>query len=94
MRITIDVEYDNADKVNVVAKPIDFMRFEREYGKSIAEFGNELHLEWVLFLAWSALRRQGEPREFEAWAETVVEVTPDATEVQTDPLEKPPPTIS
>lgn len=51
--------------------PADFIRFERIFGKPISALG-EGRIEWVAWLAWSYLHRNGHTTEpFEIWTENL-----------------------
>ena len=72
MRIFLEVEYTTREKVNVTASAVDLMKFEEEYGLSIARLDKEIKLTHLMFLAWTSLHRQNLTKlEFDKWAETV-----------------------
>ena len=80
MRMTFTVRYDDGREVEAVAKPKDMVAFERQYGVSMADFASETKapaMEWLYYLAWSPLHRQGrEPRAFDAFLDDVDAITP------------------
>lgn len=90
MQMLFTVTYDDGKKVESVAKPKDIVAFERQYGKSMASFGdasNPPPMEWVYYLAWSPLHRQGrEPRAFDEFLDAVADVEPkEAPDVDPTP---------
>lgn len=80
MRMTFKVTYDDGREVEAVAKPKDIVAFERQYGQSMAAFGDEDNpapLEWLFYLAWSPLHRsKREPRAFDEFLDDVEDVEP------------------
>lgn len=81
MKMLFDVTYQDGRKVISTALPRDFVAFERQYGKSIAAFGDQTQMEWVFYLAWSGLHRSGqEPADFDGFLDSVEDVAPIADE--------------
>lgn len=81
MKMQFEVTYQNGNKVLATALPRDFVAFERQYGKSIAAFGEQTQMEWVFYLAWSPLHRNGqEPADFDGFLDIVEDVQPVADE--------------
>lgn len=80
MKMTFKVTYDDGREVESVAKPKDIVAFERQYNQSVAAFGEEgksVNIEWLFYLAWSPLHRQGrEPRVFDEFLDHVEDITP------------------
>jgi hypothetical protein len=78
--MTFTVKYDDGREVEAVAKPKDIVAFERQYGQSMAAFGDSSNpppMEWLFYLAWSPLHRQGrEPRAFDEFMDDVEDITP------------------
>lgn len=71
-RITVTRD---GDQVEVTCKPADMVRFERHFGTPIVAFDESPRMEWALFLAWSAERREsGITDEFDDYVERVEEV--------------------
>lgn len=85
MRMTFKIRYEDGREVEAVAKPKDIVAFERQYGVSLQDFTGrqvqtkdgeqfvrEAPMEWMFYLAWSPLHRQGrEPRAFDEFLDDV-----------------------
>lgn len=75
MRISLKVTYEDGREVEAIAKPKDIVAFERQYGVAFAEFFVGRRYEWLCYLAWSPLNRQGrEPRPFDEFMDFVDDV--------------------
>ena len=91
----INLEVTTLDEVTekVTAQFADFIAFETEQNRSVANFQTELKLTDLAWLAWHSQKRTKKTiLKFEEWIETV-----DSVEVGTDsavivPLENPQPT--
>lgn len=77
MKLTFSVVYEDGRKVESVAKPKDIVAFERQYGQSIASLDlDNCHMEWLYYLAWSPLHRQGrDTQAFDAFLDSVDEIS-------------------
>lgn len=76
MRIDLKVEYADGSGVETTATAPDLIAFERHYDKSMAVFGTDTRIEYILWLTWHALNRKKETGlEFDPWVETVDSVT-------------------
>lgn len=62
------------DEVKTVTAGIpDIMALEDKFDIDASELGKRQRLKWLVFLAWNALKRQGETEAtFEDFAESVV----------------------
>ena len=93
MKINLEVITLDAVTTKVTAQFADFIAFEGEKNRSVANFQTELRLTDLAWLAWHAQKRTKKTiLKFEEWIETV-----DSVEVGTDsavivPLENPQPT--
>lgn len=68
MKVTLQVEFGDGRKTAAVAELPDIVAFERQYGVSIADIGDAPRIEWLAFLAWTALKRKGQAGDdFEGW---------------------------
>ena len=68
MRISLDVEFSDGRSMVAVAELPDIIAFERQYGIGISDVGDNPRLEWLAFLAWTALKRRGQAGDdFEGW---------------------------
>ena len=93
MKINLQVTTLDSVTTKVTAQFADFIAFEGEKNRSVANFQTELRLTDLAWLAWHAEKRTKKTAlKFEEWIETV-----DSVEVGTDsavivPLENPQPT--
>ena len=93
MKINLEVTALDGVTAKVTAQFADFIAFEGEKNRSVANFQTELRLTDLAWLAWHATKRKKKTAmKFEEWLETV-----DSVEVGTDsavivPLENPQPT--
>lgn len=72
MRLFLEVEYQNGEKVQVTASAIDLMKFEEKFELSIVRLEKEIKLIHLMFLAWTSLSRQDKTKlDFDAWSATV-----------------------
>ncbi len=75
MKMQFEVTYSDGRKVMAVAKPKDFVAFERQFGKSIAEWRTGATMESLYYLAWSPLHRSGlEPKDFDGFLDGIDDV--------------------
>jgi hypothetical protein len=88
MKQSFEITYDDGRKVLAVAKPKDFVAFERQYDKPMTAFsGGGTHDEWLYYLAWSALHRSGsEPAAFDEFLDHVDDLEVIGDEVAPLPL--------
>ena len=93
MKINLEVTSLDSVTTKVTAQFADFIAFENEKNRSVANFQTELRLTDLAWLAWHAEKRTKKTAlKFEEWIETV-----DSVEVGTDsavivPLENHQPT--
>ena len=93
MKINLEVTTLDNVTVKATAQFADFIAFETEKNRSVANFQTELKLTDLAWLAWHSQKRTKKTiLKFEEWIETV-----DSVEVGTDsavivPLENPQPT--
>ena len=93
MKINLEVTTLDAVTTKVTAQFADFIAFEGEKNRSVANFQTELRLTDLAWLAWHATKRTKKTAmKFEEWIETVesVEVGTDSAVIV--PLENPQPT--
>ncbi len=93
MKINLEVTTLDSVTVKVTAQFADFIAFETEKNRSVANFQTELRLTDLAWLAWHAPKRtKNTAMKFEEWIETVesVEVGTDSAVIV--PLENPQPT--
>lgn len=72
----LKVVYEDGTEVEVQTKPVDGIRFERQFQRPVTDaFGDSMRMEYLWFFAWSAAWRDaGETREFDDWVNAVVTV--------------------
>lgn len=72
MRISLKVQYVDGSEAAVTAAAPDLIAFERHFDKPMTVFADAPRVEWMLWLAWTALSRQGKTgEEFDPWTEKV-----------------------
>ena len=93
MKINLEVTTLDAVTTKVSAQFADFIAFETEKNRSVANFQTELRLSDLAWLAWHAEKRTKKTAiKYEEWIETIesVEVGTDSAVIV--PLENPQPT--
>jgi hypothetical protein len=93
MKINLEVTTLDSVTTKVTAQFADFIAFETEKNRSVANFQTELRLTDLEWLAWHSTKRtKNTAMKFEEWIETVesVEVGTDSAVIV--PLENPQPT--
>lgn len=79
----IDLEITTTDgKKTVTVGPADLIRFERKYDVGVTQFdAGTLRFEWLAFLAWAVLKRQGDTAlDFDTWIDSLEELIPVGAE--------------
>jgi len=72
MNVALKVEYTDGSGAEVNATAPDLIAFERHFDKPFTVFADNLRLEYLVWLAWQTLKRQGKTAlEFDPWVETV-----------------------
>jgi hypothetical protein len=72
MRIALKVEYADGSGAEVMASAPDLIAFERHFDKPMMVFAEDVRIEYLLWLAWTALKRKNlVSKEFDAWTEDV-----------------------
>jgi hypothetical protein len=93
MKINLEVTTLDGVTTKVSAQFADFIAFETEKNRSVANFQTELRLSDLAWLAWHAEKRTKKTAmKYEEWIETIesVEVGTDSAVIV--PLENPQPT--
>jgi hypothetical protein len=78
MKLPILIEYTSGEKATYTAHPPEWSKWEKETGKLISQAQNSIGIWDLMFLAYNAHKREaaGKPvKPFEAWQETVTDVT-------------------
>ena len=93
MKLAMEITLDSGVKEKVTAHFADFIAFEREQNRSVANFQTELKLTDLAWLAWHAEKRTKKTAlNFDQWTETVDSVEVGAESSAINPLEKTQPT--
>lgn len=93
MRIALKVEYDDGSEAAVVAAAPDLIAFERHFDKPMTVFADSPRVEWMLWLAWTALHRQGKTADaFDPWTEKISGIVFGEQQGDIVPLESSQPT--
>jgi hypothetical protein len=74
MQKEITIKYTSGDTATYIAYPPDFVKWERESKKSIAEFSG---LTDILMVAYFAMKRESAGKAvkpFDIWTESVIDV--------------------
>ena len=93
MKINLEVIALDGVVNKVTAQCADFIAFEGEKNRSVANFQTELRLTDLAWLAWHATKRTKKTAmKFEEWIETVESVEVGTDSAVINPLENPQPT--
>jgi hypothetical protein len=93
MKINLEVTTLDSVTVKVTAQFADFIAFENEKNRSVANFQTELRLTDLAWLAWHATKRtKNTAMKFEEWIETIESVEVGTESAVIVPLENPQPT--
>lgn len=79
----IDLEIKTTEGTKkVTVGPADLIRFERKYDVAVTQFdAGTLRFEWLAFLGWSVLKRQGDTAlDFDTWIDSLEELIPVGAE--------------
>jgi hypothetical protein len=75
MRMQLEVELEDGNKLDVTINMADMVRFESNFNISIAKLGQEMMISHLLWLAWSSLTRQKQiTSDFDTWVNDVAMV--------------------
>jgi hypothetical protein len=93
LRLALHVDYDDGTGADVIASALDIVNFERKFDKSITVFADQVRVEYLLELAYSALsRKKLTTLSFDDWADTISGITfGNEADTEIVPLEKTPP---
>ena len=76
LRLALHVDYDGGSSADVIASALDIVNFERKFNKPITVFAEEVRVEYLLELAYSALKRKNLVTiDFDEWADTITGIT-------------------
>jgi len=72
----LEVELADGKTEQVTVKMSDIVKFESHWSISIAKIGQEMKISHLLWLAWTALSREGKVKaDFEKWVDEVGGIT-------------------
>lgn len=72
MKISLRIDFADGTTKDVVCSAPDFVAFEDRFNLSITRLDKEMKFTHLLFLGWTASRRQKlTSLDFEPWVETV-----------------------
>jgi hypothetical protein len=70
--IALDITFADGTTKKVVAAAADLIGFETHFDKSVATLQTDYRLTYLVFIAWHALKRQGDVKsEFDDFVNTV-----------------------
>lgn len=93
MRFPLRVTYTDGSAVELVTSAADSVRFEEKYDRSIVQLSKDARYTDMVFLAWAACSRlKYTDLDWDAWLDTVDEVTIGTQDTDVVPLETSPPT--
>ena len=78
MKLPITIEFNSGDAATYVAAPPEWIKWEKSTGNIISQAQDKIGISDLVFLAYHAMKREaaGKPvKPFEAWCETVANVT-------------------
>lgn len=74
--ISLTVVFADGSEETVTCIAADLIAFESRFDLSVVRLEQDIRLTHLFFLAWHALKRQGDTKdEFEKWAENVTIVS-------------------
>lgn len=93
MRFPLRITYLDGSAVDVMTTAADSVRFEERFDRSIVKLSTDARYTDMIWLGWAALHRTRQTAlEFDAWIDTVDEVTVGGGSSDVPPLEITPPT--
>lgn len=93
MRFPLRITYLDGSAVDVMTTAADSVRFEERFDRSIVKLSTDARYTDMIWLGWAALHRTKQTTlEFDAWIDTVDEVTVGGGSSDVPPLEITPPT--
>jgi hypothetical protein len=77
MKLPITIEYQDGVQATYVAAPPEWVKWEKNTGKTISQAQSNIGISDLVFLAYYAMKREagGKPvKPIEVWTETIAEV--------------------
>jgi hypothetical protein len=71
MNFNLLVQFLDGTEKTVSVKAADVVAFEERFDLSMASLEKNMRMTHMFFMAWSALRRDGEKKSFEDWLNLV-----------------------
>ena len=90
MKVAIRIEYTSGESATYIAAPPEWARWEQKFGKSIQQAQETIGVSDLLFLAYSALKREaaGKPvKPYEVWIDTVSDIETENIDPKASELE-------
>ena len=78
MKLQLNIEYTHGESASYTAQPPDWARWEQKTGFIISQAQEKIGISDLLFLSYHAMKREAAGKAvkpFEAWCETVAEVS-------------------
>lgn len=73
--ISLRITLNDGTTRDITCTISDFLKFEERFDKSVTDFGKNVKLTWMLFLAWAAeTRTKVVAVDFDAYAETIAAI--------------------
>jgi len=83
IKIGITIEYFSGESESFIASNPEFVKWERKTGLKVTQFGDNVGLDDLLFLAYNAKKREqaGQAlKPYEIWCDTVDQIKTDSIE--------------
>lgn len=81
------IQFADGHSEEVTPAPVDLVKFERKFNMAAAAIEDDPRVEYLMFLAWASLRRQGKVTDdFDAFLESLADI-----DSEDDSLTPPPP---
>ena len=78
MQTNLHITYADGTKAEVVTSPADIVAFEAKFEIGVSRLNQDPKMTYIYFLAWHAAKRtKATSLDFEAWVETIEEVSSD-----------------
>jgi len=83
MKTAITIQYFSGESESFIASTPEFVKWERKTGLKVTQFGDNVGLDDLLFLAYNAKKREqaGQAiKPYEIWCDTVDDIRSEETE--------------
>ena len=78
MKLQLNIEYTDGESASYMCQPPEWARWEQKTGFIISQAQEKIGISDLLFLSYHAMKREAAGKAvkpFEAWCETVAEVS-------------------